>query len=555
MGCPPYSFPAKRLSTEQMIPPDHRLYIQLGFFDINEMFLLFGLTERLNNKRRRMTCLLPKAPRNQPPESLLPVNYQYIVPFDPLNHHCTWFHHHAAYTARTAMAVSFDGINLKECKPSGIDFYQPEVATNAADASDDFGGHVCDLNFQEGDKVGHLTFGYYENEHGERNSKKGKTGNERYHRYGLVSCERRNGKTLEHFTNSVHGMADLELPWLWERPRVDAMVAADTLPHTDTFRGCSINGYVAHDDGAVIKLLSFPEFKTSVVTYKGRHMIPFMYDTAGDTIAMIGFGEGGVKAEVKQFNASVVNELEPVGRLRHIAVGVKRGMVLTMPFLQTKGEPKAFDTVDSFVCKDLLWLVKTARRKCNCYDRAWLNKQMVTVYSIGQVRHAFYAFLGWRYIHWFEGDVHARRTHIFDRICKENIGGANDNPKVVPSRESLNVTIGEVVEQEGSKPAAHSGDALAVVRTTFVCSICAETYNQGPTEENDHTDRRPAIMPGSCGRLICMSCAENDRASQIEGLGGNRKMIKCMFCKEPYHSEKHAFYPNRDLMSVMAELP
>mmetsp|Transcript_31613 Transcript_31613/g.64359 ORF Transcript_31613/g.64359 Transcript_31613/m.64359 type:complete len:445 (+) Transcript_31613:503-1837(+) len=91
------------------------------------------------------------------------------------------------------------------------------------------------------------------------------------------------------------------------------------------------------------------------------------------------------------------------------------------------------------------------------------------------------------------------------------------------------------------------------LRKVFVCSICTERYNQGPTNDNDHSDRRPTVLPGSCGRSICMSCAENDRASQIEGLAGNRKMIKCMFCKAHYHSEKHIFYPNRDLMSVMAE--
>ena len=80
------------------------------------------------------------------------------------------------------------------------------------------------------------------------------------------------------------------------------------------------------------------------------------------------------------------------------------------------------------------------------------------------------------------------------------------------------------------------------------CDICVEKYNEGG---KGGEDRRPVIMPGDCGRSICKSCAEKDRASKIEDLPGNVKMIQCMFCRSKYHSEKHVFPINRDLMALL----
>mmetsp|Transcript_27482 Transcript_27482/g.79220 ORF Transcript_27482/g.79220 Transcript_27482/m.79220 type:complete len:259 (-) Transcript_27482:108-884(-) len=89
------------------------------------------------------------------------------------------------------------------------------------------------------------------------------------------------------------------------------------------------------------------------------------------------------------------------------------------------------------------------------------------------------------------------------------------------------------------------------INKALECRICFEKYNNGSESIETMEDRRPVIMPGNCGRTVCRSCAERDRAAKIGDLSGNAKMTHCMFCRCKYHSEKHQFPTNRDLLALL----
>ena len=60
------------------------------------------------------------------------------------------------------------------------------------------------------------------------------------------------------------------------------------------------------------------------------------------------------------------------------------------------------------------------------------------------------------------------------------------------------------------------------------CSICT----------NDYGGQCIPTLLTCCLGNVCFGCAENDRASKISNLTGNRKQIQCMFCNKPFHSVK-----------------
>ena len=89
------------------------------------------------------------------------------------------------------------------------------------------------------------------------------------------------------------------------------------------------------------------------------------------------------------------------------------------------------------------------------------------------------------------------------------------------------------------------------INSALECEICFEQYNGGALPNSMTEDRRPVVMPGECGRSVCISCAEKDRAARAKELTGNAKMIECMFCRYRYHSEHHTFPINRGLMALL----
>ena len=80
----------------------------------------------------------------------------------------------------------------------------------------------------------------------------------------------------------------------------------------------------------------------------------------------------------------------------------------------------------------------------------------------------------------------------------------------------------------------------------------ANASNETPVNEND---RRPVIMPGSCGRTICLVCAEKYRDSKIRSLDldENESNVPCMFCREEYHCYNHEYVVNKNMISLLEE--
>ena len=138
--------------------------------------------------------------------------------------------------------------------------------------------------------------------------------------------------------------------------------------------------------------------------------------------------------------------------------------------------------------------------------------------------------------------------------CQELSKDLTDSNRKMRSIEEINRKL---ARQVGQSDATSRNDISIGPQASYDlhaprrCNICFEKYNDGSNTISGEDDRRPVIMPGDCGRSICKSCAEKDRASKIEDLPGNVKMIQCMFCRCKYHSEKHVFVINRDLMALL----
>ena len=64
---------------------------------------------------------------------------------------------------------------------------------------------------------------------------------------------------------------------------------------------------------------------------------------------------------------------------------------------------------------------------------------------------------------------------------------------------------------------------------TRTCQICDHEYGG--------TDVVPTLLT-CCLNHVCFGCAEKDRNAKIVLLTKNRKMIKCMFCNQLFHSSK-----------------
>ena len=106
-------------------------------------------------------------------------------------------------------------------------------------------------------------------------------------------------------------------------------------------------------------------------------------------------------------------------------------------------------------------------------------------------------------------------------------------------------------EKDGNGFTATADVQQKCINSALECEICFEQYNCGSLPNSTTEDRRPVVMPGDCGRSICKSCAEKDRAARAKELTGNAKMIECMFCRYRYHSDHHTFPINRGLLSLL----
>ena len=183
----------------------------------------------------------------------------------------------------------------------------------------DYGGHLASFRYgPEGG--GNLVFGYSENIHRDvMEKKKGTVASV----CGLVGLEDSKG-TLSHWKNIVRSLASMNLPVSVFRLRVECMVGNLTTLHVDSFRGCTPNGMMSHGEGGRLCLKRIPEFKTSVVLYKGKYFVPFSVRSADNILRLIG-DHPYKKDEVAwcHANATAVNDLVPVGTLNVIVVGTR----------------------------------------------------------------------------------------------------------------------------------------------------------------------------------------------------------------------------------------
>jgi hypothetical protein len=210
------------------------------------------------------------------------------------------------------------------------------------------------------------------------------------------------------------------------------MVGNKSKAHIDSCRGCSPNGVMTHGEGGMLMLKRYVEFKSSVVFYKGKHcpegdyFIPFNLNAAGDELMMIGRDPRDEDKVVWYLaNSEVVNQLLPVGRIKHVALGIRNGMVLTVPFSDLSYTPEGYRSNKSLEEMEFGKLVKQSERRNFAYSEEYLREEKMKVYALGTVPHKWYWFYGWKHMHWYEGNEMVPRTHIFMRLCDENISGAN----------------------------------------------------------------------------------------------------------------------------------
>ena len=182
------------------------------------------------------------------------------------------------------------------------------------DSNNNCGPHGKTLNFHptQSNKVqcGTLTAGRHcENGHSESG-------------HGRQCCKRLESnwklisKTCEHLT--LHSENPVEhLEFL----RVSCVNGAQSVEHTDTFRGATPNCvFVRDESNFVLRVRNFPPFQTSVAMHKGKHCVPHTCK-AGNGLCMMGWLE---KPTFCLFQDKVIEDLEPVGEMPcHTVVGVK----------------------------------------------------------------------------------------------------------------------------------------------------------------------------------------------------------------------------------------
>lgn len=367
---------------------------------------------RTINKMNAGTWVLSEGPNTYAPENI-PGNIR--RPVDVKSEEGAAYYRYEAERGGYAMSQSFGEIKLSNI-PTNNTIQAVDVDYGGANAT--LGGGA------------RLIFGYARNRHNDiaQHNKDDWT----VARWsGLLELEKSNG-TMNHWRNIIKSLQGVVLPLMILRMRVDCMVGNKTRAHVDSCRGCSPNGVMFHHTGGMLLLSRYIEYKSSVVFYKGKHcpdgdyFIPFDLNAVGDELILIGRDPRDSKKVVWYISkASILKELIPIGRLKYVVMGIRGGDVLTVPFSDLRVRPEAHRTNAGLEEVEFDKLVRQANDKRFKYSDEYLRAEKTKVYALGIVPHVWYWFWGWRYMHWFEGDEMAARTHIFMGLCNENVSGAN----------------------------------------------------------------------------------------------------------------------------------
>ncbi len=191
-------------------------------------------------------------------------------------------------------------------------------------------------------------------------------------------------------------------------------------------------------------------FRTSVVSLGVDLFIPFKFSEVEDQLVMIGPGKGSIShlskhsfgkrkkpcgsATFFEFPSHVLDDLKPFGHLNVAVLGLKKGRLQTIPFLNAMDfAGLTFSSPNSATMMDWTCAV----------TQAMSNRQSETIMlepprQIGNVSNTWHRFFGWRFIHWFDGDPLAERTHVFFRFVKEtNSGGCLATGRGKPNHVSM----------------------------------------------------------------------------------------------------------------------
>ena len=377
-----------------------------------ELDRLMNRQERTINKMNAGSWVLSEPSYSYQPENI-PGNI--LRPLDAKSPKGAVYFKYLAENGGRAMSQSFWEIKLATVSDDG--------AIQAVD--EDYGGANATLGGGS-----RFIFGYPRNIHNDK-TQKNKNDRTVARWCGLLGLETGNG-TINHWKNIIQSLSNVVLPLMILRMRVDCMVGNKTRAHVDSCRGCSPNGVMFHSPGGMLMLSRYVEYKTSVVHYRGEYcpdgdyFIPFDLNAVGDEIILIGrdpLDDARVVWYVGR--ASIAKDLQPVGRLKYVVMGIRKGCVLTVPFSDAVFRPEAYRTNKRLEELPFIGLVKQAHNKRFRYSDEYLREEKMKVYALGTVPHVWYWFWGWRHMHWIEGNEMAARTHIFMGLCNENVSGAN----------------------------------------------------------------------------------------------------------------------------------
>ena len=304
----------------------------------------------------------------------------------------------------------------------------------------DYGSHEMILNFdhtrhQKKKHVGEKVFGEYENAHSVA-TKQSIT--------GLTKETENDSRNLSFCKTVVQSMCALHLPHPIGFIRINPIRGAMTTPHTDNMRGPTVNLVNFHSESsdtvdARMMVKTWPEFRTSVVSFGGDLCIPFQHTEVEDELILTGPGKSTeshlpqdcvgkkIKSAARgwatyfKFPAKVLGCLKPFGRLNFAVLGTCQGKLQTIPFLNALdsagtsfASPKAATKI-SF--EDAIMCASVNRHQPECSN--------IKALEIGNKANVWHQFYGWRFIHWFEGDPMVPRTHVFFRFVRENNSGGS----------------------------------------------------------------------------------------------------------------------------------
>jgi hypothetical protein len=196
--------------------------------------------------------------------------------------------------------------------------------------------------------------------------------------------------------------------------RVNILCGAQTLPHTDSYRGNTPNFlYIVPDPKIEPGWLCydrFPRFKVSVVKMAGQYYIPHSYSHASDEVRCIGCHPSIANKPIFYvFKSGAIDSMEAVGDLPYGVVGWKaNGEIQVVPefedvCLYTK--PLIFWTVS--------WneLVEEALKK----PAKKPTRRIVKLQATGK----WHEFRAYTYRHWWAGNHIVERYHVFFRTIRE----------------------------------------------------------------------------------------------------------------------------------------